>query len=197
MTGTNTSAPTAPAPEPWTADGSSLDWFHHDLSDAASDVGGELHHACVFELGGTTYALDVAVVSEVFTPDLLTPVPLAPTGFLGLCNLRGTALAIADFATVLGTTNARARSDGMQPVLVLRFPELSVGVTIDRVIEIRGYRESDIVPTQSNRSEDPVRGYLQRDADAQKLTTMLRSEFVRARLEALRLRRERDLTAAD
>lgn len=198
MTGNQTAVALAEvATQAWDADGSSLDWLHNDAQEQLR--AGQLRHACVFELSGTTYALDVAVVSEVFTPDLLTPVPLAPAGFLGLCNLRGTALAITDLAAVLGTAS-KARGDAMSPVLVLRFPDLTVGVTIARVVEIRGYRDGDLLPTQNPRADDPVRGYLRTDADARAdgaLITVLRPEFVRARLETLRLRRDRDISAAD
>ena len=184
----------------WTAradrndgEGSSFDWFAEDDGKSSTVAAGALRHACVFELGGTTYGLDVAAVSEVFTPDLITPVPLAPAGFIGLCNLRGAALAIADFASVLVLSIPAdiGRTDGTRPVLVLRFGEMSVGVTIDRVVEIRSYREGEVTPAQGGGTDDLLHGFLRRDSNAQSgLISMLRSEFLRARLEGLRLRRD-------
>ncbi|HLL08783.1 MAG TPA: chemotaxis protein CheW, partial [Nocardioidaceae bacterium] len=44
---------------------------------------------CTFIVGDLLLGLPVEEVSEVVRAEVLTPVPLAPSGVLGLLNLRG------------------------------------------------------------------------------------------------------------
>jgi purine-binding chemotaxis protein CheW len=52
--------------------------------------------------GGEHYALPVEAVLEITEIGQVTPVPGAPSGVLGVRNLRGQVIPVIDLATVLG-----------------------------------------------------------------------------------------------
>jgi purine-binding chemotaxis protein CheW len=66
--------------------------------------------ACVVLLGGRAFAVDVTDVREVVVLDAITPVPGAPSGVIGLMNLRGTVLPVVEARPLLGLP-IRARGD--------------------------------------------------------------------------------------
>ncbi|HYS15524.1 MAG TPA: chemotaxis protein CheW [Candidatus Binatia bacterium] len=57
--------------------------------------------ACVFTLAGEPFAIDVTQVREVAIFEEWTSVPLAPPHLLGVANLRGEVVPIADARSVL------------------------------------------------------------------------------------------------
>ena len=57
--------------------------------------------ACVFTLAGQPFAIDVTQVREVANFEEWTTVPLAPPHLVGVANLRGDVLPIADARAVL------------------------------------------------------------------------------------------------
>lgn len=66
------------------------------LLDSAAAV-----RACVFSLGGRAFAIDVTQVREVAIFEDWTIVPLAPPHLVGVANLRGDVVPIADARAVL------------------------------------------------------------------------------------------------
>jgi chemotaxis signal transduction protein len=97
-------------------------------------------NVCVFWLGGQRYALDAVLVREVVAVPSLLPVPMTPPWLLGLCNLRGVALAVVDLGGVLDLhTPAVPPGAGGTVVLVLRPAGMLVGIRIDRVEAVYGF----------------------------------------------------------
>ena len=60
-------------------------------------------------VGGEEYALSVDQVVEVDELGDVTPLPGAPSTFLGVRNLRGQVVPVVDLATVLGIDGAECR----------------------------------------------------------------------------------------
>src|SRR5687768_3632061 len=58
-------------------------------------------YVCVFWLSGQRFAVDAVVVGEVVAVPQVMPVPATPDWLVGLCNLRGVALAVLDLGGVL------------------------------------------------------------------------------------------------
>jgi len=63
---------------------------------------------CTFQIGPYACALDVSLVREVMRPRLVTPVPKAPEGVVGLLSVRGRIITAYDLGPRLGLT---ARGD--------------------------------------------------------------------------------------
>ena len=84
--------------------------------------------ACVFSLAGQSFAIDVTQVREVAIFEDWTTVPLAPPHLVGVANLRGDVVPIADARAVLGLPARRGarklstlivEADGFEVALVI------------------------------------------------------------------------------
>lgn len=64
---------------------------------------GEVLHTLVFELGGTSYAVESAYVEEVLPVRGITRVPCAPPFVLGIVNIHGRILSLLDLRALLET----------------------------------------------------------------------------------------------
>jgi len=145
-------------------------------------------YVCTFWNAGECFALDTVLVAEVVAVARVTPVPLSPSWLLGLHNLRGTPLVIADLFQVLDLPGGGSYAGGPMDVLVLRTAAVLVGIRIERIGAVHGYdgvvRESAAAP------EHPaVKGLLKIASRGGQVATLLDEGHVSERLAALRLRR--------
>ena len=102
------------------------------------DVGAGLR-ACVFTLGGTTFALDVTSAREVAVFEAVTPVPRAPAAVVGVANLRGDVVPIVDARARLGLPpRPAARS---LRTLVVAADGCEIALEIDAVLGLEGFAE--------------------------------------------------------
>ena len=107
--------------------------------------------ACVFTLAGEPFAIDVARVREVAIFDGWTVMPLAPPNVLGVANLRGDVLAIADARPLLGLPSHRAGR--RQWTLVVAAEGLEAALVIDGVVSLEAF--TGMVPPDE--AGDPAR----------------------------------------
>lgn len=100
---------------------------------------------CLVTLGGELFAIDLRHVREVFELESVTPVPGMPSTLVGVANLRGTVMPLADLRPSLGIQSAAA-----QPfVVVVRHAVQQVGILIDVVPEIRTIHPDDLLNATS------------------------------------------------
>ena len=101
-------------------------------------------------VAGEAYAIPVENVLEVVRPGAVTPVPGSRTELLGMLNLRGNILAVADLAQILGLhrTVPAARMPAAR-MLVAESAGLQAGLVIDEVSEVGELAG----PTQATESE--------------------------------------------
>ncbi len=100
---------------------------------------------CLVTLGGELFAIDLRHVREVFELESVTPVPGMPSTLVGVANLRGTVMPLADLRPSLGIQSAAA-----QPfVVVVRHGVQQVGILIDVVPEIRTIHPDDLLNATS------------------------------------------------
>lgn len=90
------------------------------------------HRACMVTLGGQPFAVDVRDAREVVMLEPLTAVPGAPAPLVGLANLRGNVLGVAEARPLLGLP-ARPVTPG-SPALVIAAGDLQAAMPIDRVV---------------------------------------------------------------
>src|SRR5215471_9008791 len=85
-------------------------------------------------LDGQLFGLPISRVQDVFMPDRLTRVPLAPPEIAGVLNLRGRIVTAVDLRLRLGLV---PRSDGRPPMAVgIELKGESYGLLIDTVGEV-------------------------------------------------------------
>lgn len=100
---------------------------------------------CLATLGGELFAIDLRHVREVFEVESITPVPGMQSTIVGVANLRGTVMPLADLRPSLGIQSTTA-----QPfVVVVRHGLQQVGILIDAVPEIRTIHPDDLLNATS------------------------------------------------
>jgi purine-binding chemotaxis protein CheW len=96
---------------------------------------------CLITLGGELFAIDLRHVREVFALDSITPVPGMPASLVGVANLRGTVVPLADLRPALGVSSAASS----KYAVVVRHNSQQVGILIDDVPEIRTVHPDDML----------------------------------------------------
>lgn len=81
-----------------------------------------------FTSGGERFAVDVAYVREILPGQTVTPVPFVPETVAGIINHRGTIYTLLRFSRLARL--GEERGDG---VVLLRLPEMAVGISVAQV----------------------------------------------------------------
>ena len=85
-------------------------------------------------IGGQLFGLPISRVQDVFMPDRLTRVPLAPAEIAGVLNLRGRIVTAIDMRSRLGLPK---REDAGRPMAIgIEFNGESYGLLIDTIGEV-------------------------------------------------------------
>ena len=90
------------------------------------------NRACVVTLGGRPFAVDVRDAREVLMLDALTVVPGAPAPLIGVVNLRGKVLGVAEARPLLGLSSQPITS--RSPAIVIAAGDVQAAMPIDRVV---------------------------------------------------------------
>jgi len=90
-------------------------------------------------VGGELFGLPIGRVQDVFVPDRLTRVPLAPPEIAGILNLRGRIVTLVDLCRRLGLER---RSESAMAIGVELKGE-SYGLMIDQVGEVMSLDAAD------------------------------------------------------
>jgi purine-binding chemotaxis protein CheW len=101
---------------------------------------------CLVTLGGELFAIDLRHVREVFELESVTPVPGMPSTLVGVANLRGTIMPLADLRPLLGIPTTTS----LPFVVVVRHRQRQVGILIDAVPEIRTIHPDNLLNLTSS-----------------------------------------------
>jgi purine-binding chemotaxis protein CheW len=114
-----------------------------------------------FELGDELYAVPIGKVREIVGgAPRLTPIPNAPAFLKGLISLRGEVIPLVDLRREFGLP--APPYDKFTVVVVTEVVGVTVGVVVDRVVDVVAFGSGDIHPPPSG------------------LSVRVRTEFVRA-----------------
>lgn len=103
--------------------------------------------ACVFELSGRLFAVDLGEVRSVQVLAERTRVPRGPAHLLGMVNVHGAIVPVLDSRVLLGFP-ARAPDAPLQTVLIASDP-LQVAITVDRVLGLEAFGADAIAPSDA------------------------------------------------
>src|ERR1044072_2212642 len=99
-------------------------------------------------IGGQLFGLPISRVQDVFMPDRLTRVPLAPAEIAGVLNLRGRIVTTIDMRRRLGLP---PRDDNKPSMAVgIELKGESYGLLIDTVSEVMKLGETTLEPNPAN-----------------------------------------------
>ena len=87
---------------------------------------------CLFRIGADSYAIPVAMLTEIIIPQKLFPVPTAPQHVLGVINLRGNIVPIVDIRPVLSLP----RQSEPGQIAILKYGTILLGIVVDDVSEV-------------------------------------------------------------
>jgi purine-binding chemotaxis protein CheW len=101
---------------------------------------------CTFFLGRDRLGIDAAAVREVVRHGKTTPVPLAPPGVVGLCNLRGRIATVVDLRARLGRRQRKQAPDQGSFGVVLQSRRDVVSLLVDRIGDVLEVDETTFEP---------------------------------------------------
>lgn len=100
----------------------------------------------VFEVAGERMVAPLGEVSEVLALPELTAMPLTKPWLLGVANVRGRLLPLADLAQFLGVQSLERLKS--RKVLVIDKPDVFSGILVDQVLGINRFVASQYIPEQ-------------------------------------------------
>ena len=104
-----------------------------------------------FDLAEEEYGLEILRVREIIGMMEITPVPRTPEFVLGVINLRGKVIPVADLRTKFGLPYKEP--DDRTCVIVVEVQNgketVQMGIVVDRVNEVVDVKSQDIEPTPS------------------------------------------------
>lgn len=104
-----------------------------------------------FDLAEEEYGLEILRVREIIGMMEITPVPRTPEFVLGVVNLRGKVIPVADLRLKFGLPYKEP--DERTCVIVVEVQSagstIQMGIVVDRVNEVVDVRSEDIEPTPS------------------------------------------------
>lgn len=112
-----------------------------------------------FHSAGERFAIDVAYVREILPARETTPVPFVPETVAGIINHRGTIYTLVSFARLAGLGPETAGG-----VVLLRLPEMTVGLTVGGIERIEALPERLLAPAESGATAPPAT-FLRRTSD--------------------------------
>ncbi len=109
-------------------------------------------------LGNETYGIPVRKIKEITKPLQITAIPGTAPHIMGLMNLHGEILCIADVKILLNMGKAIPEENSR--VVVIKTAEGPVGIFCDEVIDIYDIKEKNIEATLSTLSAE-ISAYIQ------------------------------------
>jgi purine-binding chemotaxis protein CheW len=119
----------------------------------------------VVAIGEQQFAIDIMSVREIRGWTTSTPLPQSPPFVLGMINLRGAILPVADLSARLGLGPADARASSV--VVVVQVDGREFGVLVDAVCDILHIAENQAQPPPdvgAGQLNDFVQGLITTDA---------------------------------
>ena len=111
-------------------------------------AGHNLHEYVTAVIGGQLFGLPILRVQDVFVPERLTRVPLAPAEIAGVLNLRGRIVTLIDMRCRLGLGH---RDDDIMAMAVgVESRGESYGLLIDSIGEVLKLDDMACEPNPSN-----------------------------------------------
>ncbi|MDD2898211.1 MAG: chemotaxis protein CheW [Desulfuromonadaceae bacterium] len=102
----------------------------------------------VFSLQDSTFALDLDHVAEVGDLPEVSPIPLAPSCYIGALSFHGNIVAVINLAELLGISTAVPAGK----IIVLHQEHVSLAFIVDSVLRIVSESDTTIRPLPDNTS---------------------------------------------
>ena len=98
----------------------------------------------IFSIGKESYGIDIKYVIEIIGIEPITEVPELPDYVKGVINLRGKIIPVMDVR--LKFKKEEKEYDSRTCIIVVEVESISIGLIIDRVLEVANIEENNISP---------------------------------------------------
>ncbi len=112
----------------------SLTEHHHAKRDEGSLEPQERIQVCIFELADRLFGLSIFDVQEIMENSQITPVPTTPNFLLGVINLRGDIVPIADIRGILHLPFKERTRESR--IMILNIKDVRIGILVDAIKEV-------------------------------------------------------------
>lgn len=103
---------------------------------------GELHRFLEFSLGVEDYAIPLLSVREVISVPETTPIPKAPSHFLGIMNLRGQVISVVDLRTKLKIKKKEDNTE--ESVIIVDINGMNLGIVVDSINKVLAFSADEV-----------------------------------------------------
>lgn len=100
----------------------------------------------LFRLGDEWYAVRIEGVREIYNEYVITPVPCVPAHILGVINIRGEIMSVADLAALMGLSVERNGESEQLPAIVVSNDVVSTAIVADEIGDIVDIARDAIEP---------------------------------------------------
>ncbi len=113
----------------------------------------------IFAIGNEYYGIDIKYVIEIIGMEPITEVPELPSYIKGVINLRGKIIPVMDVR--LKFKKQSKEYDDRTCIIVVDIENISIGLIIDRVLEVVNIEENNISqPPRINSNRDNSNKYI-------------------------------------
>lgn len=102
----------------------------------------ELQRFLEFSLGEEEYAIPLLSVREVISVPETTPIPKAPSHFLGIMNLRGQVISVVDMRTKLKIKPKENNAE--ESVIIVDIDGMNLGIVVDSINKVLAFTLKEI-----------------------------------------------------
>lgn len=113
----------------------------------------------IFSIGKEVYGIEIKYVIEIICIEPITEVPELPDYIKGVINLRGKIIPVMDVR--LKFKKEEKEYDDRTCIIVVEIDDISIGLIIDRVLEVSTIEESNISePPKINKEKSNANKYI-------------------------------------
>ena len=113
----------------------------------------------IFSIGNQSYGIDIEYVIEIIGIEPITEVPELPDYVKGVINLRGKIIPVMDVR--LKFKKEPKEYDDRTCIIVVEISNISIGLIIDRVLDVVNIDEKNISPQpKTNSNKDNTNKYI-------------------------------------
>lgn len=109
-----------------------------------------------FNLGTEEFGIPLLIVKEVLALPEITPIPFAPSHFVGIMNLRGQVISLIDMRSKFGI---KAQKNNETSVIICDLETTSIGIIVDSIDSVFSPKAEELSPkpnVQGSNSSDYI-----------------------------------------
>ncbi len=118
---------------------------HLDTTGAAVGFANDTRQFLTFALGAEEYGVEILKVQEIRGYSPITPIPNTPPHVMGVMNLRGSIIPVADLRRTLGMPASEYTA--FTVIVVVNVGARVMGMIVDAVSDVLDIAVADIQPT--------------------------------------------------